>query len=561
MIKAHVCVTERLQTIIDCYFPDISETGTESDVIIKDREECWDRMCTRLCQQSLSWENALLLLPTTCLLRDNKTGSDKNKTGSDKNKNDKNKSGTDKDLRWTLSERITIEIIKAFKRCTDSTFESILPCIINHLVYEKSFNETLFNYLVSRCNQSIRVTTSVYWALMVAGEKNKKVCDFLLSKLLRAIPKDLYGEIMKINEFVRTIEDNYNPSSEIPISNLGSIGECVSPTHPERGSQKVSDKIMQGEISANRPVPILLSPETNKENTILYKNEDLRTDLIIMSVLRLMKDIVEEQLGLDLYVITYNIQPTSSKSGYIGVVDKCNTIYKIEEKFNLTLNNYIKKYNPDTPSKELSQRFIRSSAFYSVMTFLLGIGDRHLDNIMVTERGELFHIDYGFVLGKDPKPMKTPYMRISEGMLDAIGGAQSEEYIQFKDLYYKIYEVSRRHVNTFVCLLSLLPKQNSGDSWTNPAISQDRVLREVVKRFSPGETYEKAKNILDTKIDKSTNMTNQSRYFVVDFFHKHRKEGTISNMISYTVGTTISGTSNLLSGIWDYMSGASRIRS
>ena len=86
---------------------------------------------------------------------------------------------------------------------------------------------------------------------------------------------------------------------------------------------------------------------------------------------------------------------------------------------------------PNGVSHEVMDTYIKSCAGHCVITYLLSVGDIHLDNLLRCKSGKLFHIDFGFILGRDPKPM-LPSMKPSKKIVEAMGGIQSDLFSDFK---------------------------------------------------------------------------------------------------------------------------------
>ena len=102
-----------------------------------------------------------------------------------------------------------------------------------------------------------------------------------------------------------------------------------------------------------------------------------------MRIIKLMDIFLKKEEDLDLFVTVYNILPISDTYGYIEFVPHSCTLYNIRENLQFSIQNYILEKNPDMNINDFKDKISKSCAVYCVITYLLGIGDRHVDNILI----------------------------------------------------------------------------------------------------------------------------------------------------------------------------------
>jgi len=49
---------------------------------------------------------------------------------------------------------------------------------------------------------------------------------------------------------------------------------------------------------------------------------------------------------------------------------------------------------------QIKDAYLKSCAGYCTVTYLLAVGDRHLENLLIGDKGHLFHVDFGYIFGK-----------------------------------------------------------------------------------------------------------------------------------------------------------------
>ncbi|KAI2632916.1 phosphatidylinositol 3 [Xylaria nigripes] len=263
-------------------------------------------------------------------------------------------------------------------------------------------------------------------------------------------------------------------------------------------------KVFKSSLS---PIMVTFKTIQGSNYPIIFKTgDDLRQDQLVIQIITLMDQLLQKE-NLDLKLSPYKILATSTSAGASQFV-LSQTLSAIASKFHANpALAYLRQHNPDDRAylgvrKETLDTFTKSCAGYCVITYILGVGDRHLENLLLAPDGHFFHADFGFILGRDPKPF-APALKLSKEMADAMGGANppSEVYLQFKQYCFLAFAALRKSSNLILNLFSLMVHANIPDIKAEP----DKAVFKVKERFHLELSEEDAIRLLDRIMEDSLN--------------------------------------------------------
>ncbi len=401
-----------------------------------------------------------------------------------------------KQLNFTEMLKVAFEIIE--NNFSEKELMCYVPFFVKYMLHDQTdiFVKNIFGIFTT----SNILTKALYFELQPYASSEKGYNN-IFEKYIQLISRTRYREILVTRDFQQKIE-NVGKKIAFNISNSPPVNEDDS------AIEILTNKI-QFKDSANKPVIIPYNMD-GEEHKILYKKGNLIKDKTMINIIRLTEILVKQELRVDLNIVTYNVHTLDCKGGLIEMVKDSETLYFIKEKLNSTIMNFIMDNCKDITANDIKIRYINSLAAYSVITYLFGIGDRHLDNIMLTKEGQLFHIDYDFILGRDPL-LTDPGIRVTEDMIQAVGSENSNYYKKFQQLCTDIYNVLRRNMNIFIHMIMLIPDIDKRD-----------VFEQLNMRFMPSESEIKA----NLKFVKNLE-TQSTLYKIRDFYYFFKKESSL----------------------------------
>lgn len=253
--------------------------------------------------------------------------------------------------------------------------------------------------------------------------------------------------------------------------------------------------------------PTNVNPQSEDYAVIFKNGDDMRQDQLVIQLFTLMDRLWRNE-NLDLCIMPYKVMATGSTDGMMQYIESMS-LAAILAQYGNSLLNFLRSHFPDQGEEgvygvkaSVFDTYVRSCAGYCVITYILGVGDRHMDNLLLTPDGHFFHVDFGYILNRDPKPFPPP-VKVSREMVDAMGGTQSPHYLKFKKFCFTAFITLRKNANLILNLINLMIDANVTDIRFEP----DKAVLKVQEKFKLDLTDEEAIAAFDEMLNETSYIT------------------------------------------------------
>ncbi|XP_064634199.1 phosphatidylinositol 4-phosphate 3-kinase C2 domain-containing subunit alpha-like isoform X2 [Lineus longissimus] len=394
------------------------------------------------------------------------------------------------------------------KMCADEICD-YLPQLLQALKYELYHQSPLSQFLLEMAMTNVRIAHQLYWLFKEASLDVRCCWRFHLMKtaLMSMVGNGFKEEIEREEHLtkglttaaicVKAAKDAKDRDMTL-LRELGllfeefedqSIGLPLDPSLVITGIELKSCSYFTSNAFPLKLVFKHDEPRADPHCVMFKVGDDLRQDMLTMQLINIM-DKMWLKSGLDLKIITFRCLSTGERKGLVELVSESQTLRQIQDPYGVTgsfkdrpLAEWLKKYNPtELDYRKAVVNFTRSCAGYCVATYILGICDRHNDNIMLKQTGHMFHIDFGKFLGDaqrfgNIKRDRVPFVFTSDMAYVINGGDKvTDNFQEFVDLCCEAFNVLRKNGAFLITLLRLMSASGIPGINHNAAMYVQRVL-------------------------------------------------------------------------------------
>uniref|UniRef100_A0A8B9KB12 Phosphatidylinositol 3-kinase catalytic subunit type 3 n=1 Tax=Astyanax mexicanus TaxID=7994 RepID=A0A8B9KB12_ASTMX len=365
--------------------------------------------------------------------------------------------------------------IRCLRKLRDDELFQYLLQLVQVLKYESYLDCDLSTFLLERALSNKRIGHFLYWHLR--SEMHISSVSLRFGLILEAYCRgsiyhikslmkqnEALNKMKALNDFVKSGCQKSTSKSQITEdmklcikqdTYLEALSEIVSPLNPNIILCEICTDKCKFMDSKMKPLWLMYRNKWLQSDSvgIIFKNgDDLRQDMLTLQMIQLM-DVLWKTEGLDLrfpqphkntihLLIYHTICIKYNKSSQLGTIYQNSSQDKLDQAI---------------------EEFTLSCAGYCVATYVLGIGDRHSDNIMIRENGQLFHIDFGHFLGNFKAKFginreRVPFI-LTYDFVHVIQQGRtnnSEKFERFREYCELAYKILCRNGTLFVNLFALM---------------------------------------------------------------------------------------------------------